>query len=195
MTFDPERHRRVSHRRRGHDYTEPGYYFLTVCVEHRECLFGSVRDAQVELSTDGAVVDHYLRACCAGFANIVLDEYVVMPNHIHILLGIAEGAKHSLSNENRGQGYESANAWPLQTVQQAARGTTAGSIGAVVQNLKSITARRINARRGLAGTRLWQRDYHDHIVRDEAELDRIRQYIRDNPARWAEDRENPSHHE
>jgi REP element-mobilizing transposase RayT len=70
-------------------------------------------------------------------------------------------------------------------------GPPSGSLGAIVGNFKSVTARRINRVRKTPGVRVWQRNYYEHIIRNERELNGIRQYIRDNPARWAEDRENP----
>jgi len=190
----PHNHARVSHRLKSHDYTEPGYYFITVCVENRECIVGKVAAGQVELNESGRFVDYRIRECCAGLSSVFVDTYVMMPNHVHILFGViaveAEGAKHSRTIEIEVQGHERANAWPLQG-DRPARGTKGGSIGAIVQNLKSVTSRGINRLRGTLGCPVWQRDYYDHVVRDVDELDRIRTYIEQNPARWNEDKENP----
>jgi putative transposase len=138
------------------------------------------------------------------FPHVELDEWVVMPNHIHGIIAITDvGATHSTngaSTAEAGSQYATplsakqatGNASPLPASPQPPTGPPSGSLGAIVGNYKSVTARRINRIRHTPGVRVWQRNYHEHIIRNERVLNRIRQYIRDNPAHWAEDRENPN---
>jgi REP element-mobilizing transposase RayT len=188
-------------------------YFVTICTADRECLFGEVVDGTIVLNNIGRVVEQQIYAI-----GLVVDCFVVMPNHIHLLLAMmddgVEGAKHPRTDEigdvgigNAGigakhsrtdvipsQGSVSANAWPLRS-EGWLRGTRGGSVGAIVQNLKSVTSRKTNTLRKTHGAKIWQRDFYDRIVRDGEELDRVRQYITLNPLNWSEDKDNPSNRE
>ena len=122
------------------------------------------------------------------FEGVALDTMVVMPNHMHgiiVIGGAVEmvGAKHLRSD---------ANASPLRSSPQLPRGTQSASLGAMVQNFKSVTTRKINAARGSPRARFWQRNYWEHVVRDEVDLARIRDYISSNPARWEADALRPA---
>lgn len=110
------------------------------------------------------------------FQKIELDAFVIMPNHLHGILVITDslGATH---------------ASPLPT--QPPRGPKPGSVGVVIGSFKSAATKEINKSRGTTGLPVWQRNYHEHIIRNENDLNRIREYIAFNPARWAEDEENP----
>ena len=115
-----------------------------------------------------------------------LDAWVVMPNLVHGIIVIT-------SDECRGEalpaeGSSAANASPLQRP----AGVAPGSLGAIIGNFKSVAARRINGLRGTPGAPVWQRNYYEHVARDERELNAIRQYIVDNPARWDYDTYNPA---
>ena len=119
-----------------------------------------------------------------------LDEWVVMPNHFHGILFILEvGAKQlpekAVSGQKPGGNcFAPTNYPPI--------GTQPGSLGAMVQNFKSISSRKINQIRSSPGNHVWQRDYFERIIRDEEELRHTRQYIRDNPFNWSTDQENPA---
>ena len=177
----PEPHKRRSLRLRAYDYAQVGAYFVTVCAYDRRCLFGDVVDGAMRLNDVGRVVETCWEAIPDHFPHAGLDAYVVMPNHIHGVIVIVRpnvevpptvGATHASPLHHRS-------------------GPPKHSIGAVVGAYKSAVSKRINAARGTPGARVWQRNYYDHVIRNEADLHRIRQYIVDNPARWAEDRENP----
>jgi len=118
------------------------------------------------------------------FPNVTLDAFVVMPNHVHSIIRLGKG-EASADHRAESSGPFPADASPLRPI-----GTQPGSLGAIVQNLKSLTTRKINQRRGTPGLPVWQRNYYEHIIRDDAALDRIRQYIAENPLRWATDDEN-----
>ena len=118
-----------------------------------------------------------------------LDDFAVMPNHFHGIIwiedrtGEASATRVFQSRDN----IVAADASP-----QPPKGTQPGSLGAILQNFKSTTTRRANQMNALHGTPLWQRNYYEHIIRNEPELDRIRLYILHNPIAWAEDRNNPA---
>ncbi len=127
------------------------------------------------LSPSGnSVLDGWL-ALPKHFANIELDAFVIMPNHFHGIIQIIsdENAKKPVSPEN-------------------ANGTQSGSLAAILQNFKSTTTRKINQLRSLSGKTVWQRNYHERVVRNQRELDAKRKYIADNPMQWALDDENPN---
>ena len=166
---------RRSIRLSGYDYTQPGAYFVTICTFQRQCLFGDITADTMRSSALGEVVADAWRAIPGHDPHVDLDSFIVMPNHVHGILRIREyvGAKH---------------ASPLHL---GPRGTSRGSLSAIVQAFKSAVSREAH-RQGFVSERpLWQRGFHDRVIRDEAELERIRSYIEENPLRWALDEENP----
>jgi putative transposase len=188
MPYDPQKRHRHSMRLRAYDYTQAGAYFVTIVTYRRELLFDDPVLRRVVETLWLAIPRH--------FPAVALDEYVVMPNHLHGLLWIIDGhrrgeafAKGSLSFDIPAMAalpidWESrANASPLHMIP--------GSLGAIVGNFKSVTTRRINQIRHTPGGAVWQRNFYDRVIRHERELAAVRQYIRDNPANWALDKENP----
>ena len=166
---------RRSIRLRGHDYREAGAYFVTVCTLRRACLFGEIVDDHLQLSPIGEIVAAAWTSTPGHFPGIDLDAVVVMPNHVHgiILIVDSVGAKH---------------ASPLHI---PPRGTSPGSLAAIIQSFKSAATLAVNRSRGRPGFTLWQRGYYEHVIRDDEELNRLRRYIEENPMRWALDEENP----
>jgi REP element-mobilizing transposase RayT len=215
MSQSTSRPRRRSIRLPGYDYSQPGYYFITVCTHDRECLFGEVRNAEMVLSEAGRAVRSVWTNLPNRFPGIDLDEFVVMPNHVHGILVIANpsgaptrpGAPAppgtstppgmSRSLVGAGLALPVAPPWPARGVGQAGRASPAPTdgrrmrLGDVVGAFKSLSAVVVNRLLARSGQPLWQRNYFEHVVRGDAELQRIRQYVVDNPAKWAEDRENP----
>ena len=180
MEYNPDKHHRRSIRLRGYDYGQVGAYFVTICTHKRACLFGQVVDGTVQLNAFGQIVKSEWINTLSVRPQVGLDEYVVMPNHIH---GI-------LVTVNTGRGV-------LQYAPTARQGapfvSPSQTIGAIVRGFKSIATKRINALRHTPGMPVWQRNYYEEIIRDEHDLARIRQYIQDNPSKWPEDVENPQH--
>ena len=168
----PSRHRR-SVRLPGYDYARPGAYFVTLCTHERACLFGDVVGDAVRLTWAGGVARRAWEALPTHAPHVAVDAFVVMPNHLHGVLLITAPSD------------EPARA-------SGAAGTAPGSLGALVQSYKSVVTRRVNRRRETPGGRLWQRSYWDRVVRSERELDAVRRYIRENPARWHFDRLYPT---
>lgn len=210
MYYNPDIHHRRSIRLREFDYRNAGAYFVTICSFQRECLFGEVVDGEMRLNTSGAALDACWRAITNHFPNVQLDEYVIMPNHFHAILDITVsesiwskgaafvGAKqgssaspdsgdngNNIGNSNKGEAGE-AFASPLRD------GTVSGSLGSVIQNFKSVSTRKINKMRNNPGCPVWQRNYYEHVIRNETDLANIRQYIANNPMKWDLDENNPA---
>jgi putative transposase len=140
------------------NYRQPGSYFVTICTFGRHCVLGEIVDEQMSLSRSGAVIRSLWRSLPDHHDGVSIDEFVVMPNHLH---GIVQLAENEVS---------------LPTL-----------IGA----FKSLSTKAVNTANATPGCRLWQRSYHEHVIRDEAARDRIRGYIQNNPLKWHIDRENP----
>jgi len=182
VTMRHKNHRR-SIRLKGYDYTQAGAYFVTICTKDRACLFGDVADGVMRLNQMGHIVRQCWLAIPDHFPHVLLDEFVVMPNHVHGILVIMPthdvGATH---------------ASPLQNddTPTRPRGPQPRSVASIVGSFKSAAAKRINEHRGTPGAPIWQRNYYEHIIRDDESLNLIRNYIADNPLRWQIDAENPN---
>ena len=191
--YDPFKHHRRSIRLRGYDYTQAGAYFVTMVAHGRECLFGAIAEGgEMQVNEAGRVVAECWDALPEHFPNVELDAFVVMPNHVHGIVVIGEDDGDAAARRGEAFFVVQKNASLLHPTQPTPpRGTQSGSIGAIIQNFKSISTRRINASRDTAGAQVWQRNYYEHIIRDEKSLNAIRDYIAGNPANWASDDENP----
>ena len=182
QTFCKERHHRRSIRLPGWDYTRPGAYFVTLCTQDRTHLFGRILDGVMQLSEWGETALRCWQAIPHHFSNTALDEFVIMPNHVHGILWIVNdvGARHAV---------------PLR---EQFGIPAPGSIPTVIRSYKSAVTRGINEMRGTAGAGVWQRNYWEHIIRDDVgarhavPLESIRNYIINNPLQWHLDRENPN---
>ncbi|MFN8475657.1 MAG: transposase [Anaerolineae bacterium] len=172
MSYDRNHHHRRSIRLQGYDYSQVGAYFVTVVTRNRECLFGAIVDDVMRLTSLGMVVYSTWNDLPAHYLHVELDAFVVMPNHVHGIIVLSDNVAPPV-----GAGLKPA--------------PTRHTLSEIVRGLKTFSARRINETRGTPGSPVWQRNYYEHIIRDETSLERIRQYIRDNPALWATDAENP----
>lgn len=196
MSYNPAHHDRRSIRLPGYDYRQPGAYFVTLCTQRRACLLGEVVEEAVRLSAAGEIVAREWARTAEVRANVVIDAFVVMPNHVHGILGIVSDVAPSDDIDDVRATRRVAPPEDMHGVRATRRvaptGPLAGSIGAIIGQIKSVSTKQINALRHTPGAAVWQRNYYEHIIRNEDSLQRIRQYILDNPARWAYDRENPA---
>ena len=185
---DPADHHRRSIRLKDYDYSQSGAYFVTICAQNRICLFGTLVDGTVQLNDAGQMVEHWWFELNRKFPAVETDEFVVMPNHCHGIVLITDsivGADLRVGPAPKaGQGAHTGA--PLRP-----------HLSTVIQWLKTMTTNEYV--RGVKtgawapfNRRLWQRNYYEHVIRSEESLNRIRQYILDNPARWEFDRENPA---
>lgn len=179
MPDRPREPRRRSIRLPGYDYASPGAYFVTICVHDGECLLGDIVDDEMRLSPWGQVAHDEWLASETIRSEIELDSFVVMPNHLHGIVWMTPVGAH-------GRAPVPADPATEHTLQRPPR-----SLGSFVAGYKSAVTRRVNQLRGMPGTPLWQRNYWEHVIRDDASLKEIREYIENNPARWAEDQLHP----
>ena len=177
MKYDPDIHHRRSIRLKGYGYSQAGAYFVTICAQNRECLFGEILDGEMALNDAERMVEKWYRELENKFADIVCDQCAIMPNHIHFVIQTGVGADLRVCPDT-GEHIGS----PLHTVIQWFKTMTTNEyIRGVKQNGWSTFP-----------GKLWQRNYYEHIVRDENELNRIREYIVNNPMQWEMDWENPN---
>lgn len=193
MRYDPQRHHRRSIRLTGHDYAQAGPYFVTICTQDRTCWFGEVADGIMHLNEAGRVAAAIWSDLPARFPGVATDAYVVMPNHIHGIIRIdVDAAEEGASN--RAPTNDGPNPAGAQSIAPDIAPhdipTHAPTLGAVVRAFKAVSARTI--RQTIAPRFAWQRNYYEHIIRDEESLNCVCQYIAENPARWPFDRENPA---
>ncbi len=182
MTFNPQIHHRKSIRLKGYDYSKTGLYFITLCVEDKQHLFGDVIDGKMILNPLGQIAnDEWLNTSNIR-DNILLHEFIIMPNHFHSIIEI---------NFKKGKNDQSIGAFksPSQT------------IGSIIRGYKIATTKKIkdflkeeNIRTGelqfapTINSKIWQRNYYENIIRDEKAYQNISNYIKNNPAKWHEDK-------
>jgi REP element-mobilizing transposase RayT len=171
MAYDPNKHHRRSIRLKGYDYSQCGAYFITICINHGRTFLGKIREGEMFASPAGEMVAESWDDLPLRFPNIDLDEFTIMPNHIHGIFLITD--LDSRPNDNP---------------------TT---LGTIIGALKSISTHQYI--KGVEkhnwepfDKKLWQRNYYDRIIRNERELEAIRAYIINNPANWTEDKLHPS---
>lgn len=181
MKYDPKIHHRRSIRLRGHDYTQAGEYYVTLCVKDRECLLGEILRDHVKLSRIGEIAKECWEEIPKHFPNAALDEYVIMPNHVHgiIILGNPVGTRHAVSQRD--------TAPQLHAVSQRERfgKPVPGSLSTIMRSFKSAASKGIHSKGYSAFA--WQSRFYEHVIRNAKDLDRIRNYILDNPCTWSKD--------
>jgi len=164
---------RRSIRLKDYDYTKDGYYFITVCTYKQEYLLGECLDGSVILSRFGKIVERCWQELPSHFAGIDVSNYIIMPNHIHGIIKIFRGEALEKSEQTENTSFP-----------RKYDGTKSGSLGAIIQNFKSVSTRKFNKINGSGGMKLWQRNYYEHIIRNEEDFNRICLYIKNNPAKW-----------
>ena len=182
MTFNPTIHRRKSIRLQGYDYSQAGAYFITVCTHNRVPLFGEIVDGVMVLNSAGQIVEKCWCAIPEHFPQVTLDEFVVMPNHVHGIITV--GANNHLpqhylplpSDETPIQSNE-----PPRPLQHG----TSRTIGSMVRGFKIGVTRWFRANTDIHA--VWQRNYYEHIIRNEDAYLKIAEYIQTNPQRWETD--------
>jgi REP element-mobilizing transposase RayT len=178
MQFNPAIHHCRSIRLPGFDYGQPGAYFVTLCTRHRECLFGEVVNEEIQMNSLGQAVASCWNDLENHYGHVDLDAFVVMPNHVHGIIVLTQGTLATV-----GAGFK-----PAPTTPDIAK---RHGLPEIVRAFKTFPSRGINQLRGTPGQPVWQRNYYEHVIRNEAELDRVRQYVHGNPGKWLEDTENP----
>ena len=157
---------RKSPRLTGYDYSAPGVYFVTICTKNKQCILSKIVGGdvliapQVELTACGRILDEQLQRMNELYDHITVEQYVIMPNHIHLLLRVEESGPTGTSAPTKSRPHQ--------------------AVADFVSTCKRFCTRRY-------GHPLFQRSYHDHIIRGDADYEKIARYIAENPARWQED--------
>ncbi len=166
MPYDPDKHHRRSIRLKGFDYSRSAVYFVTICVQNRECLFGTIEQHQLLLNDAGKMVSEEWLALPARFSYVVVDEFIVMPNYFHGIIYISP-----------------------DSIENPALGEIIGAFKSIVTTLYITGVKTQNWKP--FDRRLWQHNYYEHIVKNESALQNIQQYVRDNSLTWLTDSLNP----
>jgi len=169
---------RRSIRLRGYDYSQAGAYFVTICVHGHESMFGEIVDGRWGPNEFGKIVQEEWERTGALRDNVTLDDFVVMPDHLHGIIRLA--------------GWGTARRAPTDTpsalvASERVGSPVTGSIPTIVRAFKSAVTRRVNELRQTPGGVVWQRGFYEHVIRSEDGLLRLREYIRSNPLRWLDE--------
>ena len=180
MKYNPEIHDRRSIRLKEYDYSKEGMYYITICTQNRECILGNIKTTinvnnmqnvgapahrcpehttKIHLSKEGQIVEKYLNNIDIVYENIKLEEYVIMPNHVHFIINVTSSGHLWAGAPTRGKSI---------------------TIAKIINSLKTLTSKEI-------GYPIWQRNYYEHVIRDEKELYKIIEYIQYNPYNWVSD--------
>jgi REP element-mobilizing transposase RayT len=159
MKYNPDQHHRRSIRLKGYDYTQAGAYFITICTWQRQSFLGEIINGEMQLNVYGEISQFYWQNLLNYHSHLELDEFVIMPNHLHGILIL----KDDTSCKKR------------------------HGLPEILRGFKTFSARRINKTRHLSGVSVWQRGYYEHITRHEQSLRVIREYIVQNPLSWEKD--------
>jgi putative transposase len=192
-------HHRHSIRLPGYDYAQEGCYFVTIVSKDREPIFGNIVDGVMQLSEVGRIVEFTWHDLENHNPDIGLDEFVIMPNHIHGIIQIyppvgagSKPAPGSIPTTDwAGQPLAQTTRQGAQTAGPAPTKNTGIPLSEIVRQFKTFSAKRINQLRGTPGIAVWQRNYYDHIIGSDREYESIAAYIMENPLKWSTDEENP----
>jgi putative transposase len=177
MSYNPLIHHRKSIRLKEYNYSQPGEYFVTMCTHDKKCVFGKVMEENTLLSPIGEIAKKCWEEIPEHYPCVILDEYAIMPNHVHGIIIITEG--RDLIN----QIPTTENNFPLMKNPKE-------TLGKIIRYYKARSAKLIH-NSGYVDFQ-WQSSFYDRIVRSDKELNKIRDYITDNPLKWYLDEENPN---
>ena len=190
MAFNPELHHRRSIRLQHYDYAQAGAYFVTICAQNRACLFGAISEGQMQANDHGKIVNECWNDLPDHYGQVILDEFVVMPNHVHGIIILTDNTVGAGSLVRAG--FKPAPTMNDNDI-QSRRSPKHHGLPEIIRAFKTFSARRINQTRNTPGMSIWQRNYYEHVIRNEDDLNKVREYIIINPAGWDKDEENPDH--
>ncbi|WP_254568739.1 transposase [Oscillatoria sp. HE19RPO] len=191
MKYNPEIHHRRSIRLPFYDYSQPGAYFITLCTTRKQCWLGKIYDGKMHLNHLGQIVQVEWLKSAEMRPNIRLDEWVVMPNHLHGIVWILEAKELQKTDLSHGLPceYEFGSLYNKSSKKSFNR--KANSLSSFIGGFKGSVTRKINQLCKNPSIPIWQRNYYESIIEDEKALDSIREYIQLNPQRWGEDPDHP----
>lgn len=181
MKYNQKVHRRRSIRLVHYDYSQDGAYFVTICTKLKKHLFGEIREGEMILNDVGRIAERCWFAIPEHFPFIELDEFIVMPNHMHGIFFIKNecvGANNHSPVQNSYKSVEANNHLPIQS-------GTSKTVGSVIRGYKIGVTKWCKLNTDIQN--VWHRNYYEHIIRNEESLGRIRGYIKFNPKNWRKD--------
>jgi len=170
--------RRHSLRLQDYDYSQEGAYFVTICTQKKVTVLGQIVDGVMQLNRFGNVVNRCWLGIPHHFPNVEIDTFVVMPNHFHGIIALIGNCRGEVTSPTP----KGAATAPLRRY----------TLGQIMAYFKYQTTKFINQICHTPGNRIWQRNYYEHVIRNENDLNDIRQYILDNPVKWDMDENNPA---
>ncbi len=200
MKYNPEIHDRNSIRLKGYDYSSAGFYFVTICTHKRQCLFGEIVNDEMVLNEYGKIIAEEWVKSAKIRQEIELDEWIVMPNHFHTIIALAQPVADIAHQPPVGaNGCLPSSCLPSDdspatndNSQRVAPPMKPRSLSSAIAGFKSAATTRINTIRNAPGTPVWQRNYYEHIVGNQSSLEKIRHYIQNNPKSWNTDQLHPN---
>jgi len=178
MKFNPKIHHRKSIRLKNYDYSQLGLYFITICAEHGHCLFGTIQNDNMALNDAGNMIDSQWCELPNRFPSVVLHEFVAMPNHFHGVIELVGAIPCGCPSSDK------ADTKPAATIGDVVGAFKSLSTDEYIKNVKQ------NNWRPFAG-KLWQRNYYEHVIRNEESYLKIAEYIQNNPLNWQKDKYFP----
>jgi REP element-mobilizing transposase RayT len=169
----PDKKLRQSIRLKHYDYSQAGAYFVTICTKDKNCLFGEILDGLMILNQFGEIAETCWADLAKHYPHVESDVFMVMPNHVHGIIVLAD-----LSDVGAG-------------LKPAPTEVKRCGLSEIVRAFKTFSSRQINELRNTRGIPVWQRNYYEHVIRNEYDLNEIREYIVNNPLKWELDKENP----
>ncbi len=168
-----------------YDYSQPGYYFVTICTKDGTEFFGEIKDEKMNMNEYGEIVFKYWNQIPEYYKNVCIDKFIIMPNHLHAIIIINDVGR--VGTEYYSVPTANTNKLNTDLIDEK---PSYGLLSNIIKSSKREST--ICIRKYLKDYDFqWQRSFHDHIIRDEDDLARIRQYIKDNSCKWHLDRNNP----
>jgi len=187
VNYNPNIHNRHSIRLKGYDYSKAGLYFITICVKDRDCLFGKIINGKINLNDAGIMIENEWLKIPDRFPNVQLHQHVIMPNHFHAIMEISVGATLVVAQETPVAQETDTDVKKGTTIKRAT--VTVGNIIGAFQSIVTVEYIRGVEKhnwRQFKG-KLWQRNYYEHIIRNEHSYQHIADYIINNPRNWKQD--------
>jgi REP element-mobilizing transposase RayT len=174
MSYNPDIHHRRSIRLKNYDYSSAGTYFITINAYKRDLIFGVITNGEMVLNEFGRIAESFFCEIENRYPNVLLDEFIVMPDHVHVIINVSSCIDCSE------EGFASTQSESDRSMRRKM------TIPKIVGFYKMNVAKKINLIRHMSGMSLWQRNYYERVIRSDYELDRVRDYVRNNPRNWKE---------
>ncbi len=190
----PPPKRRIALRLPEYDYSQPGAYFVTLVTYKRAHLFGDISAGDMRLNRFGEIVHSTWLDLPRHYPHVELDAFVIMPNHVHAVLMLQDHGGRGVSLQAK-NGVQTSNLSGHSTLQDITKthpggpGKVSHALPEIIRAFKSFSAVKINILRRAKGQPVWQRNYYDHVIRNQDDLEQIRKYVEGNPLLWEQDPE------